>query len=196
MNTESWRFRSSVGAATIVVAAGVALGATGMASGVFAADAPSGPTSATTAGQTAVPALQATAGPAKKQTLIATVVGSGNGNGQVVPAEGFLTLDPLTKLTCPSGQTCTITSTISVQLVDHNKDASNLYAVPWKIDGNFAGEQGPFIGETLTDGLLSGGTWTDQQTGVAAGKHTVQSSVFTQKGADLASWTVTYNVYD
>ena len=30
----------------------------------------------------------------------------------------------------------------------------------------------------------------------AAGKYTVQSSVFTQKGADLSSWTVTYNLYD
>lgn len=167
-----------------------------MASGVFAADAPSGPTSATAPGQAATPVDQATASAAKKETLIGTIVESGNGAGQVVPAEGFLTLDPVSKLTCPTGETCTITSTISVQLVDHNKDASNLYAVPWKVDGNPAGEQGPFIGETLTDGLLSGGTWTDQQTGVAAGKHTVQSSVFTQKGADLSSWTVTYNLYD
>ena len=45
------------------------------------------------------------------------------------------------KLTCPAGQTCTITSSISVQLVDHNKDASNLIAMPWKMDGNIAGEQ-------------------------------------------------------
>jgi hypothetical protein len=186
---------SLVGAATIAATAGATLAATGMANDVFAANAPSGSTSAATAGQTAVPGAQATAATAKKQTLIGTLVESGNGGNQVVPAEGFVTLDPLGKLTCPAGQTCTIAVAMSVQLVDHNEDASNLYAMPWKVDGNFAGEQGPFIGETLTDGLLSGGTWTDQQT-VAAGKHTVQTSVFTQKGANLGSWTVTYNLYD
>ncbi len=195
MNTKNWRFMSLIGAATVAVTAGATFAATGMASDVFAANAPSAPTSAAAPGQTAVPGAQATATAAKKLTLIDTLVESGNGAGVVVPAEGFVTLDPLGKLTCPAGQTCTITSTISVQLVDHNKDASNLYAMPWKVDGNFAGEQGPFIGETLTDGLLSGGTWTDQQT-VSAGKHTVQSSVFTQKGANLSSWTVTYNLYD
>jgi hypothetical protein len=196
MNTKSWRFTSLIGAATIAVTAGATFAATGMASDVFAANAPSGPTSAATPDQTAVPGVQSAASVGKEQPLIGTLVESGNGGGEVLPPEGFVTLDPVGKLTCPSGHTCTITSTISVQLVDHDKDASNLFAVPWKMDGNPAGEQGPFIGETLTDGLLSGGTWTDQQTDVTAGKHTVQSSVFTQKGGNLASWTVTYNLYD
>jgi hypothetical protein len=195
MNKNSWRFRYVVGVSTAVVTAAVALGVTGLGSDVFAAGAPAGPSSAVSSNQTA-PAAQAASSAAKKQTLLGTYVESGNGAGETLAPETSVALDPVNKLTCPAGETCTITATISVQLVDHNKDVSNLYCMPWELDGSDAGEQAPFVGETLTDGLLSGSTWTDQQSGVSAGKHNVQSFVFTQKGANLASWTVTYNLYD
>jgi hypothetical protein len=195
MNKNSWRFRSVVGVSTAVVTSAVVLGVTGLGSDVFAAGAPAGPSSAVSSNQT-TPAAQAAASGAKKQTLLGTYVESGNGAGETLAPETSVALDPVNKLTCPSGTTCTITATISVQLVDHNKDASNLYCMPWQLDGNDAGEQGPFVNETSTDGLLNGATWTDQQSGVATGKHTVQSFVFTQKGANLASWTVTYDIYD
>jgi hypothetical protein len=198
MNTKNWRIRCLIGASTAVVTAVVALGATGAASNVFAAGVPTGPSPALLSSSSPSPGAQPAATGAKKQTLIGTYVESGNGlgDGDTLPPETQVALDSATKLTCPSGAICTITDTISVQLVDHNDDAGNLYCMPWDVDGNPAGEQGPFVGETSTDGLLTGRTWTDQESGVAAGKHTVQSFVFTQKGASLGSWTVTYNIYD
>ena len=53
-----------------------------------------------------------------------------------------------------------------------------------------------YFGSSPTDGSASGGTWTDQQSGVAAGKHKVQSFVYSIDGATLFAWTVTYNLYD
>jgi hypothetical protein len=196
MNTKSWRVRSLVGAATIAVTAGVAIGATGVASDVFAVDAPSSATSAEPPAQVSAPAPQAPPG-VKKQTLVGTYVESGNADNETLGANATVPLDGVNnKLACPAGHTCTITSTISVQVVDHGAHTNNLVALPWQIDGTSAGEGGPFVGTTSTSGLLGGFTWTDQQAGVAAGKHTVQSFVLTQQGGSLFSWTVIYNVYD
>ncbi len=189
------RVSSLLGASAIAIVAVTVVGGTGAANNVIAAGANPGPASARTPSAAISSAVHPTAVGAGKQTLLATYIESGNGDGETLAPEQSSALDSLNKVTCPSGDTCTITATISVQLVDHNKDAGNLYCVPWELDGNEAGEQGPFIGETSTDGLLTGDTWTDQQSGVTAGKHTVQSFVFTQKGASLGSWTVTYNVY-
>jgi hypothetical protein len=189
------RVSSLLGASAIAVAAVTVVGGTVAVNDVIAAGANPGPASARTPSTATVSAVHPAGVGAGKQTLLATYIESGNGDGETLTPEQSTALDGVNKVTCPSGDTCTITATISVQLVDHNKDASNLYCVPWELDGNQAGEQAPFIGETSTDGLLTGDTWTDQQSGVAAGKHTVQSFVFTQKGASLASWTVTYNVY-
>ena len=196
MNTKSWRFMSLIGAATIAVTAGATLAATGMASTVFALSAPNPTTSAEPPAQASPSAPQAPVG-VKKQTLVGTYVESGNADNETLGANATVSLDSINnKLACPAGQTCTITSSISVQLVDHNEHANNLIALPWHIVGNIAGEGGPFVGTTSTSGLLGGATWTDQQTGVTAGKHTVQSFVLTQQGASLFSWTVIYNVYD
>jgi hypothetical protein len=196
MNTKSWRVRSLIGAATIGLTAGAVVGATGVASYVFAVGAPSTATSAEPPAQASPPAPQAPPG-VKKQTLVGTYVESGNSNNGTLPANASVPLDGVNnKLACPAGQTCTITSSITVQVVDHNSHANNLVALPWQIDGNSAGNGGPFVGTTSTSGLLNGFTWTDQQSGVAAGKHTVQSFVLTQQGGSLFSWTVIYNVYD
>jgi hypothetical protein len=77
MNMKSWRFRSLVGASTIAVSAGLALGVTGVGSEVGAVGANSGRSSAVTPGQTSVAAgSPATAGD-NKLTLIGTYVDSG-----------------------------------------------------------------------------------------------------------------------
>src|ERR1700722_4085537 len=113
MNKNSWRFRSVAGVSTAVVTVAVALGVTGLGSDVFAAGAPVGPSSAGSSNQTA-PAAQAPSSGAKKQTLLGTYVESGNGAGETLAPETSVALDPVNKLTCPSGAACTITATISV----------------------------------------------------------------------------------
>jgi hypothetical protein len=193
---KSLSIRSRIVASALAATAVVGLGVSAMGNTVFAATAQSRPPAEVVPSQTNPAAAQPASVGTKKQTLVGTYIESGNGDGETLSPETQVALDPLNRVTCPSGETCTITDTISVQLVDHNKDVSSLYCMPWQVDGTPAGEQGPFVGETSTDGLLTGDTWTDQQPGVAAGKHTVQSFVFSQKGASLASWTVTYSVYD
>jgi hypothetical protein len=90
---------------------------------------------------------------------------------------------PAPRANCPSGETCTI----SLQLIDHNNDLGKLERCPWKLGGNDTAEQGPFIGQTLTDNRLSGGTLTDQESGVTAGKHAVPSFVFVQDASVIGS---------
>lgn len=191
MNIKSWQFRTVVGASTIAVSAVVALGATGMTSAVFAAGANNGP-SAPMLGTTNTQAVHPDSSGAKKETLLGTYIQSGVSTSAV--SAGFTALDPANKLTCPSGQTCTITATISVQL-GGNLTAANLYAAEWTLDNESAG-QSPYLGETPSDGTYAGDTWTSDQPGVAAGKHTVETYVFSRDGATLGSWTVTYNLYD
>jgi hypothetical protein len=107
---------------------------------------------------------------------------------------GSPALETPNKLTCPSGQTCSITATISVQLGD-NSTTENRYGLAWTIDGDAAGDD-PILGGIPTDGSYARDTWTSEQTGVAAGKHTVESYSYTDDGATLGFWTATYNHYD
>ena len=69
-----------------------------------------------TPSQSNPPAIQPAATPAKKQTLLGTYVESGDGEGEAVASGSPVTLDPVNKLTCPSGESCIITTAISVQL--------------------------------------------------------------------------------
>jgi hypothetical protein len=191
----SLRFRSVVGASAIVLTAGLAFGATGMASDVFADGAPSGVSSATVPSQANGPVAPSASVGAKKLTLLGTYVETGNGNGMSVPAGAETTLDPVNKLTCPSGQTCTITDTIDVQLAAANSSAENKFGFPWHLDG-FDTPDTPYVGLTPANGDLVSGSWSGNQTGISAGKHTVQSLVFSLEGAKLFAWTVTYSIYD
>jgi hypothetical protein len=194
MDTKSWRFRSVVGASTVAVSAAVALGVTGLGSEVFAAGANTG-SAAQTSGQTSAPATQPAVTGAKKQTLLGTYVESGEGEGAAISSELPKTLDPVNKLTCPSGESCIIAVTISAQLNQSTTDTGNEFANAWTIDGEPAGAYGPYLGSTPTNGTFVVGTWTDQES-VAAGKHKVQSEVYSLDGAALWAWTVTYNLYD
>jgi hypothetical protein len=195
MNTKSWRFRSLVGASTIAVSAVVALGATGMGSEVFAAGANHGPAALTPGAGTNVPAVITDSPRAKEQTLIGTYIESGSGGGAALSPGTLTALDSVNKLTCPAGQTCTITDTISVN-VGGNSTAGNEIATAWELDGTVTGFGAPFLTELPTDANYVGGTWTSEESGVAAGKHKVQSFVYALDGGGLGIWTVTYNLYD
>jgi hypothetical protein len=162
-----------------------------MGSDVFAAGANNG-SSVPTMGTTSTPAVHPDTSGATKQTLLGTYFQSGD---SISPVTGGSTpLDTPNKVTCPAGQTCTITATISVQVGGNSTD-ENRYGVNSKIDGDTAGES-PILGEIPTDGSYAGDTWTSEQTGVAAGKHTVESYLYTDYGATLGLWSVTYSLYD
>ncbi len=179
MNIRCWQFRSLVGASTIAVTAAVALGATGAASDVFAARAKPGPSSAVAASQTNAPTVEPASTVVKKQTPLSTTIESGFAL-QPLSANTDTALDPVNKLTCPTSETCTITDTISVELNSDSGDYGNYFSAPWQIDGHYTGQEGPFMGSVPQDGTYIGGTWTDTESDIGAGKHTVQSFVYSQ----------------
>lgn len=190
MNIKSWKFRSVVGVSTVAAAAAIALGATGLGGEVFAGGA-SAP-SASVAGQgNAQLVSPATAAP--KEALLATYSESGEGGS--LPAATLTAIDPVNKVTCPAGDSCTIETTISIQLQATTSDAGDRFGAPWQLDGNYTGEFGPFLGELPTDGSYIGDTWTDKESGVTPGKHKVQVFGYADDGANVAYWTVTYQVY-
>jgi hypothetical protein len=193
MNMKSWRFKSIVGVSTIGFSAAIALGVTGVGSDVFAAGT-SGSPSVVTPSQSNGANVQPFAPGAKKLTLLGTYVESGEGGS--LAASTLTAIDSVNKLTCPAGQTCTITDTISVEMAAATTDASDQFASAWQLDGSYTGEEGPYIGELPTDQKYVGGTWTDRESGVSAGKHTVQSFAYAEDGASLGNWTVTYCIYD
>ena len=195
MNANGWRFRSLVGASAVGVSAAVALGVTGLGGGVFAAGANGGPPTAETPSQSNPPAIQPAATPAKKQTLLGTYVESGDGEGEAVASGSPVTLDPVNKLTCPSGESCIITTAISVQLNQSGTASVDQFAAAWTLDGDGVGAFGPWLGSIPTNGSYVGGTWTDQAS-VPAGKYKVQAEVYAELGGNLDAWTVTYNIYD
>jgi hypothetical protein len=191
MNAKSWQFRSLIGASTIAVSAAVALGATAAAGGAGARSEVS--SVGAMVGHANAPVTSSTAAAATKLTLLGTYVES-DSPASSVPASALTPIDQVNKLTCPSGHTCTITATISVQL-GGPATAGNAFFTPWMINGVLVGEHGPSLGEVPTDGFLVGATWTDQQAGIT-GKAKVQSFVQADDGATLDNWTVTYNIYD
>ena len=191
MNKKSWKFLSLVGASTVAATTAVTLGAMGLGSDVLAGGA-GAPSSVVAPTQSNTPAASPTA-EAPKQTLLGTYIESGGGGSL---AAGALTaLDPVNKLTCPAGDSCTIETTISIQMQPTTSDAGDRYASAWQLDGSFTGEGGPFFGELSTDGTYSGNTWTDKESGVTPGKHKVQAFGYSDDGANLGSWTVTYSLY-
>jgi hypothetical protein len=80
--------------------------------------------------------------------------------------------------------------------VGGNSTAGNEIATAWELDGTVTGFGAPFLTELPTDANYVGGTWTSEESGVAAGKHKVQSFVYALDGGGLGIWTVTYNLYD
>ncbi len=191
MNTKSWKFRSLVGASTVAATAAVALGATGLGGTVFAGGA-SSPSSSVAGLPTNAPAASPGAA-APNETLLGTYVESGSGG---TLAAGTLTaIDPVNKITCPAGDSCTIVTSISIQMTASTDDAGDRYATAWQLDGAFTGELGPFLGDLPTDQDYQGATWTDKESGVTPGKHKVQAFGYVDDGAALGSWTVTYTLY-
>ena len=147
MNMKSWRFRSLVGASAVGVTAAVAFGATGIGSAVFAAgrEARAGVGGDTKSNER--PCYATTLDRGDKEKLLATYVESSglSLSGTSIPPGTPTALDPVNQLKCPTGETCTITDTISVQLYSTSSDTENDFATLWQLDGSYAGEEGPLL---------------------------------------------------
>jgi hypothetical protein len=193
MATRGRRVRWLVGASAIAVTVGIGLGTGAFGSGESAAATKQAPPRSTAA----TPHKIAPATSLSKEVLEATYVESGTG-GASLPADTYVAIDAIHKITCPApaGKTCTFTDTVSIQEGDGPDDTNNYIAAPWEVDGNDAGESGPFFASAPTDGGYAGGTWTDAEYNLAPGKHKVQTFAFSVDGANLENWTITYNVYE
>jgi hypothetical protein len=100
---------------------------------------------------------------------------------------------PLT-FKCPTGG-CTLTSDIHVQ-IGAATVAQNRWALCSEIDGVIMPPNAcPFVGEVLSDGLYGAGSFEFIQNGVKAGTHQIQSFVYTDDGALLATYDITYRLY-
>lgn len=106
---------------------------------------------------------------------------------------GFSNIDSALTFTCPGPGTCTVTDEMVVQ-AGNNTIGGNRWALVGLLDGNYI-DGGPFVGELLTDSNYSVATWTSAAGSVAPGKHTLQSQIYTDDGATLANWGITYRLY-
>lgn len=195
MATSGKRVRWMVGASAVAVTVVIGLGTGAFGSGVSAAATKQARSSAVTVHKV-VPEVVPATGP-KKEVLEATYIESGT-SGVSLPASTPVAIDALHAITCPApaGATCTITNTVSIQEGLGPNYADNNMAAPWQLDGAYVGEGGPFFSSAPADGSYAGGTWTDADYGVTAGKHHVQTFAYSVDGATLANWTITYKVYE
>jgi hypothetical protein len=194
MNTQSWRVRSLVGASALAVTAAVGLGTGGFGGIVFAA-AKQAPQSTTMTGSHSVNTPVSTP---TKETLVATYVEEGDSD-TTIPSATLTPIDAVNKIKCPaaSGQTCTIVDTASIQEASSTGDADNYIADAAEIDGTqFDDIGGGFYTAAPADGSYGGGTWTETNPEVSAGAHKLQTFAYSEFGATLGVWTITYQVYE
>jgi len=115
------------------------------------------------------------------------------GEADVAIPPGFVNIDSPLGFTCPGPTTCTVAVEMNGQLGD-NFTSSNGFALMGLLDGNFM-DGGPYLGELLTDGRFSSGTWFVTNGNVAPGHHTLQTQVYTDDGAELANYEIVYRLY-
>jgi hypothetical protein len=200
MNTRRWR--TLIGASVIAAAVATVAGTGVLGSGASAA------TGRHAGAETAAAAVAATAksSPAAipaltpKEVLEATYMETAN-PGSTLAANTDEPMDGLHTITCPAptGKTCTIMDTVSIQEGYGGGAENNQIAAPWQLDGNLAGAQGALFSTLPADasnGNYAGGTWVDFQHGVTPGKHKIQTFAYSEGGAMLLRWAVTYTVYE
>lgn len=193
MKTRSWRARSLFAASAIAVTVAIGLGAVALVGDISAAAAKApAKASAVTSRSYARPLTHLT-----NEVLKATYVESGNPDTSL-PASTEVAIDPVNTIKCPAaaGGTCTITDTVSLQEYNGPAYGDNYMAAPWQVNGTTVGLGGPFFTVAPSDGGYAGGTWTDFDHGVTPGKHHVQTFAYSDDGANLGYWTITYSVYE
>jgi hypothetical protein len=124
--------------------------------------------------------------------LSSTTINVGNDYQDI--GSGVVAIDSPLSFTCPSGG-CTVTAEIHVQL-GLNTISGNVAGLCPNLDGTNMPPQGcPSVGTIPTDNSFAAYSFEFAQSGVTAGKHTLQSFVFTDDGARRSRYVITYNLY-
>jgi hypothetical protein len=106
-------------------------------------------------------------------------------------AVGTFVLINGTTLTCPgTSGTCTYSGSNWLQI---DANATSNWALATAVDGNLIGV-GPFLGPVGTD--FSANSWTDAQSGISFGSHTIQTFAFMRDNTATArNYTFEYKVF-
>lgn len=125
--------------------------------------------------------------------LVSTTLSMGNTSTTVIA--GQVAIDSPLTFVCPAGG-CTVTVTLEVQAGD-NTTAGNEWGVCAELDNeDMPPTRGcPFLGTLPTDATYQGVSFTFAQSGVTAGKHTLQGFVYTFFGGSFDNYTITYRLY-
>jgi hypothetical protein len=115
-------------------------------------------------------------------------------NNLVAVGSGFVAIDAATTINCISTSTCTYEAEQNVQV--QNSIAGNKWAICTAVDGNFMAQPlCPFLGILPADSSFVGGSFAQTMSGLAPGGHSVQTFIYTDSGANLSIYEITYRVY-
>jgi hypothetical protein len=116
------------------------------------------------------------------------------GNDLVPVAAGFVAIDAPLNFTCPPG-TCTASAEENVQI--QGSTSGNRWAICFTVDGNFSAQPScPFQGLVSSDGATYiTGSFAQNTSGITAGHHSLQTFVYTDLGANLSIYDLTYRLY-
>ena len=107
---------------------------------------------------------------------------------------GVVAIDSPLTFTCPPGG-CTVAAEVHVQL-GLNTISGNGAGLCSALDGSNMPPQGcPSVGTIPADESFAAYSYEFAQSGVTAGKHTLQSFVFTDDGARRATYVINYRLY-
>lgn len=115
------------------------------------------------------------------------------GDPGTVVGSSFVAIDSPLKFTCPNGG-CTVSAEENVQV--SGTVAGNRWAICATVDGNFMAQPNcPFQGYVTSDGSYVSGSFVQNMSAVTAGPHTLQTFLYTDDGATLANYNITYRLY-
>jgi hypothetical protein len=108
-------------------------------------------------------------------------------------AAGYAAIDSPINFACPGTTTCAYEAEQHVQVAGSTD--GNLWAICTQIDGSFLSQPScPFLG-TVPNGTFGTGTFTQGASGIAHGPHTIQTFIYTEDGATVYNYQITYRVY-
>lgn len=113
--------------------------------------------------------------------------------GTITVAAGFQPLHSPKTINCTGTGTCTAGFEQNVQ-IKGNTDANN-WAICQQVDGAFLTEPScPFLG-AVPNGTFGSGSFAQQKSGLSIGTHTVQTFVYTDKGAEVGIFNIVVRIY-
>jgi hypothetical protein len=134
---------------------------------------------------------------APNHVLQRTYFTAGDLNSMPFPAGTQTAVDAPQTITCPgTSGTCTISADIWVETGNTTTNGSpNNFAVCAEVDGGDLSGGCFYAANTPDDGSFVTGTRSDSNGGYTHGNHTVQTFLFTNNGAPVQKFNVTYRVY-